>query len=378
MAEMNHSGLHSAVGRLEDIRTRQWSFAQEISHNWRGWLGSSVFHAAVIVLLVSITWPILVEKPDDVIIGAADMQPVQPLNQEPLESLFTPAPFEMPEEGPPSLTSGGEKPSLTEGGFDDQIGSDWIAHGRIPGWGPGGLPGIGPYGKRLRQVIEKDYRKLDVVFVFDSTGSMGGIILEVKTRIRQFMKVVTYLVPNTQVGLVTYRDKKKYDSEDYEYTAKYIPLTSPGPEGMEKLHRFLRETEAYGGGDIPEAVYDGVLAAIKNANWRPDSKKVILVFGDAPPRPENGELTRLYDLCADWHKKTGGIVSCIDTTGHSKLLEEFKDLATSGGGESCFLNDQRGIIKQLVVYIFPKEVAPDVEEVFNWLTQDDKDTVMEK
>ncbi len=216
---------------------------------------------------------------------------------------------------------------------------------------------------------------LDVVFVFDSTGSMGGIILEVKSRIRQLMKVVNYLVPNARLGLVTYRDRKKYDLDDYEYTVKFIPLQEGNRGGLDKLQRFLREIEASGGGDIPEAVLDGVQAAIEKAGWTPGAKKIVIVLGDAPPRPEDDGLSKMYDVCKKW-KASGGVISCIDTNGGSKLMQEFRQMAADGGGEATFLNDERAIVKQIVVFIFGSKWETEIDKVYNSVLKGPEDTVV--
>jgi len=370
--------VHSAVRRLEDIQAHQWSLAREIRHNWRGWLGSLAFHAIVLVSITTITWTVISEKPF-YIIDPTLMPPPPELVTEPLPNLFPEGPEETEVEGPPSLATGGDRPSIGYPGLDDTGLPDWIGRGPLPdGRGLGGPPGDFPVGRRLKKVIDTEYRSLDVVFVFDSTGSMGGILLEVKNRIRQFMKVITYLVPNTQLGLVSYRDKRQYDLDDYEYTVKFVALTRGDAAGLEKLQGFLRGTEAYGGGDIPEAVYEGVLTAIRNSGWRKDSKKIIIVFGDAPPRPEDNGLAKIYELCRNWHRETGGIISCIDTTGGSKLLDEFSQMAAGGGGQSSFLNDERAIIRQLVLYVFPKDVAPDVEQVYRDILGSKEDTILQK
>lgn len=365
---------HSAVGRLNDVKSHQWSLGQEIRHNWRGWLGSFVFHTGIIVVLMTITWTIIHEEP--VRILTLSQMPTLPKPQkEPLPFFDDRLPVESDVLGPPSFDTDGDKPSRGYPGLDMEGVPPWIGRGPLrDGHDPGGPPGLPP---GLPPIL-KQYRKLDVVFVFDSTGSMGGILLEVKTRIRQFVQVVTYLVPNTRLGLVTYRDNKKYDLDEYQYTVKYMPLTKADEAGMEKIQRFLRQTEAYGGGDIPEAVYEGLRTAIHSAGWRKDAKKVIILFGDAPPRPEDDGLARIYKLCRNWHTKTGGVISCIDTTGASKLLEEFQQMAAGGGGQSCFLNDERAIIKQLVLYIFPKEAAPPVEEFWNNVVRDGGDTILKK
>jgi hypothetical protein len=205
---------------------------------------------------------------------------------------------------------------------------------------------------------------LEVVFVFDATGSMGGIILEMKTRIRQLVKTVTGLVPNARFGLVAYRDQKKYDLDDYEWVVKFIPLTKGDPQGVAQLEAFLRATEAYGGGDIPEAVYEGVQTAIQKGGWSAGGTKIIIVFGDAPPHKENNGLPRLYAMARDWHAKTGGIVCCIDTTGGSRVLGELADLAKAGAGEATFLNDERALIRQLSIYIFGTKWQGEIDKAW--------------
>ena len=238
---------------------------------------------------------------------------------------------------------------------------DWVTSGghlKDKGHVPLAAKGWGGYIASLQK------NGLEVVFVCDATGSMGGIILEVKTHIRQLMKVITTLVPNARVGFVTYRDKKKYDMDDYEYTVRYQKLVPGNDEGIKRLQRFARETEAYGGGDIPEAVYEGVQTAIDKSGFRAGSRKVIIVFGDAPPRPENNGLRKIYTLCKTWHAKTGGVISCIDTnTNTPRMMAEFKQMAVDGGGESVRLRNSQEITRQLFYFTFGTKWTPQLDKV---------------
>ena len=186
------------------------------------------------------------------------------------------------------------------------------------------------------------------------------------------MKVVAYLVPDARLGLVTYRDKKEYDLDDYEYTTKAWPLT----RDIKALEKFLRETEAYGGGDIPEAIMDGLEVAMTRMGWNQGSRQVIVIFGDAPPRPENDGLKKVYALIENWHKRTGGVISCIDTTGGSRLMEEFQEMAKSGAGDATFLNNERDIIRQLVVYIFGSEWRKEIDRVYNAVLKGPEDVTI--
>jgi Mg-chelatase subunit ChlD len=223
----------------------------------------------------------------------------------------------------------------------------------------------------------EDYRKqldrdgLDVIVVFDSTGSMGGVILELKTRIKQVAQAMTAITPNARLGLVTYRDLKKFDLDDYEYTAKYIGMQTLDEPGLDRLQRFLRSCEAYGGGDEPEAVYEGLETAVKRGSWREKSRKVILIAGDAPPRAEYNGLARICALAKAWHRQSGGMVSCIDTTGNSRILSEFKEIATAGGGQAMFLDDERTIIKQIVIHAVGEHWRKQIEEAYEKATKGD-------
>jgi len=349
--------LHSAVRRLRDVKAHQQSLAKEFRHNWRGWLGSVVFHASLLLIFMSVTWSILTEE-REYTITVSQIKKHDDVSTEPLENLLKKSIFQSEMQRPSSANVDVTKPipgSFRK--FDDPGVPEWVGRGPFrPGDpGEGGEPGGGGGGgTRFKKHVE-GIKALDIVFVFDSTGSMGGVIREVKTRIRTFMSAITYLVPKTRLGLVTYRDLKKFDIDEFEYTVRFTPLTKGTPKGIAKLQRFLRSVDAFGGGDIPEAVYDGVETAIRRARWRQGSKRVIIVVGDAPPRPENNGLAKLYDLAKSWHDRTGGIICCIDTTGGSRILEEFKEMAASGGGRADFLNSERDIVKRLMMSVFPKE-----------------------
>ncbi len=374
------AGSNSAMGRLDMIRARQLSLADELTRNWQGWLGSLGLHGAILLLFAAMgaavvqatqpeTWrpvDVFSTRPDD----------LQLLRERP-EDLFNDSTVDSDIDGTPSVDTDVLRPvpgynELTPG-VPDWIGVGSHLDGDL---GEGGGGGKGLAGRRwtgYRQGLQRT--GLDIVFCFDSTGSMGGIILECKTRIRQLTKVVTYLVPNARIGIVTYRDAKKYDLDDYEYTVKYLPLQKCNKEGLDKIQRFLRETEAYGGGDIPEMVQVGLDTAISKCDWRPGAKRVIIVFGDAPPHAEDNGLSTTYSLCKKW-KDAGGVVSTIDTTGGSKIMDEFRQMAQEGGGEASFLNDERAIIRQLVVQIFGSQWKEHLDPICDKFMRDHEDTVV--
>jgi hypothetical protein len=124
---------------------------------------------------------------------------------------------------------------------------------------------------------ENPLNQVDLCFVIDTTASMSPFILEAQ---RQLLDTISALGAKSgidlKVGLVEYRD---HPPQDNSFVTRINPLTSD-IKGMQKVINKLR---ADGGGDAPEAVYDGIEAACKHMKWRDHSCRFTLLVGDAPP-----------------------------------------------------------------------------------------------
>ncbi len=118
---------------------------------------------------------------------------------------------------------------------------------------------------------------LDVVFLIDTTGSMGGELGEVKDRVRQLSEALREArgTERVRIGVVAYRDKGD----------AYVTKGSPLETDVETSFRFLAALTAEGGGDGPEDVLSGLATAIRDLNWDPgdDVEREIFLIGDAPP-----------------------------------------------------------------------------------------------
>ena len=195
---------------------------------------------------------------------------------------------------------------------------------------------------------------LEVVIVFDSTGSMSGEIDTVKSQIQRIGNALVQLVPKTRISLCTYRDTSD------EYLVKGEPLSSD----IEVIRRSLESIRAGGGGDHPEAVDAGLDWAIHKNQFRPRARKVILLFGDAPPHSQS--LDRCLDLAQEFREQQGGIVSTV-TCRATRRMDEFLAIAQSGGGEAFLTTDEREIMTQLVVLVFGSQHRDKVLEAFKLL-----------
>jgi Mg-chelatase subunit ChlD len=198
---------------------------------------------------------------------------------------------------------------------------------------------------------------LDICIVFDSTGSMSGEINEVKSQIDRIGSALVRLVPKTRISIVTYRDSSEEFRELYE--VKGMPLTND----IQLVDDYLSDISAGGGGDHPEAVHAGLQWATDNNRFRSRARKVILLFGDAPPHQNRRSLC--LKLAGDF-RNDGGVVSTV-TCRHRERLPEFVEIAQMGGGEAFLTSNEREIMTQLIVLVFGSQHRRKVLEAFELL-----------
>ena len=243
-------------------------------------------------------------------------------------------------EGATDLTLATPSPSgASAGAFD--LGSVQI----------GGSMGGGSWDGMLQSLRRNG---LDIVICFDSTGSMSGEIDQVTDQIDRIGTTLLTLVPKARISLCTYRDT------DDDYVVRGIPLTS----NVQDLKAFLEKVEAGGGGDHPEAVEEGLYWSMHNNRFRPNARKMILIFGDAPPHPEKTKTC--VDYARAFRGQNKGIVSTV-TCRDSEPLPEFYEIAMAGGGEAFLTTDQRQIMTQLMVLVFGSQHRGKVLEAFKML-----------
>ncbi|NWG17072.1 MAG: VWA domain-containing protein [Chloroflexi bacterium] len=123
---------------------------------------------------------------------------------------------------------------------------------------------------------ERSAARLDVLFLLDSTGSMGDEIAQLQNNILNISSQIADRLANADVryGLVTYRDRGD---------AYVIQTTDFTPE-VSQFQASLNAVRADGGGDTPEALNEALHEAVHNVSWRgDDTVKLIFLVADAPP-----------------------------------------------------------------------------------------------
>jgi hypothetical protein len=107
--------------------------------------------------------------------------------------------------------------------------------------------------------------------------------------------------------------------------------------------------EADAGGDLPEAVDKGMEWTMTNNAFTPQARKVILIFGDAPPHREKQKFCE--SIATSFRETQKGIVSTV-TCRSSTPMPEFYAIANAGGGEAFLTTDNKQIMTQLMVLVF--------------------------
>lgn len=123
----------------------------------------------------------------------------------------------------------------------------------------------------------------DVIFVIDTTGSMGDEITNVKESSSFFVDTLKNKGVSAQFALVTYED---IDFDGYESTKVHKNGNENWFLDMEAYKETLSNLPLGRGGDLPECVVDGLETA-RLLDMRASAGKVFILLTDAPPKADN-------------------------------------------------------------------------------------------
>jgi Mg-chelatase subunit ChlD len=118
--------------------------------------------------------------------------------------------------------------------------------------------------------------KLDVLFLIDTTGSMGDEIGRLKDSVRSVAERVAALPAESdlRLGMTLYRDRGDL----------FVTRTFDFTSSVDVFKTALAEVQAAGGGDTPEDLDAGLHEAVSKPSWRgDDTVKLMFLIADAPP-----------------------------------------------------------------------------------------------
>ncbi len=166
---------------------------------------------------------------------------------------------------------------------------------------------------------------VEVAFVLDTTGSMGGLIEGAKRKIWSIATAIVDANPDADIrmGLVAYRDIGD------DYVTRTFDLTTD----IQDLYANLLELKARGGGDWPESVNEALDVAVNKLRWTPagDVRRIVFLVGDAPPHMDYAQDTK-YPVTLKVAKQKDIIVNAV-LAGNARDTERvWRDIAQTGNG----------------------------------------------
>jgi hypothetical protein len=125
---------------------------------------------------------------------------------------------------------------------------------------------------------------VDLAFVVDTTGSMGAFIGTARRHMTDLLRSAAGgagTPVDLRLAVVEYRDHPPQDST-------FVAQAHPFVADLARAQKVIDGLSPNGGGDGPEAVYDGLRAACDELAWRPHSRRLAVLVGDAPPHGAGG------------------------------------------------------------------------------------------
>jgi Mg-chelatase subunit ChlD len=194
-------------------------------------------------------------------------------------------------------------------------------------------------------------RELDLAILLDCTASMSGEIAAAQGGIDDMMLFVGDMVSSLRVGLVAYRDRRdEFETKAWDFT-----------DAISTARQQLWQLAAEGGGDTPEAVYPALKVALTKLSWRPESTKVLVIVGDAPPHIGYGlHCVEMVQKSRAQSQLTTHVIQAS-----AKEIKHFPEIAKAGGGRCVSLEDDDTLMAEITGLTLGDRYQEEFREFFH-------------
>ncbi len=198
-----------------------------------------------------------------------------------------------------------------------------------------------------------DASVVDVVFSFDTTGSMYPCLAQVRRKLRETVTRLFKQIPGLRVGIIAHGD---YCDEGSTYLSRTFQLN----RDTDALCRFVEQVGPTGGGDLPEA-YEHVLREARGLQWRPEATRVLVVIGDDVAHGPSYPMNRLK---IDWRVEASALsaegvtVYAVQALNRKHATSFYRELAERGGGYHLPLH-QLDHVTELILAVCARQQGPE-------------------
>ena len=177
---------------------------------------------------------------------------------------------------------------------------------------------------------------VDVLFVFDATGSMGDELRYLQAEMKDVISRASAATGGLAIrtGAVVYRDHSD------EYLTRISRLT----DDIATTQEFIEHQNANGGGDYPEAVPEALMAALNSAGWNDNARaRIAFLILDAPCHQDSATLALLHEQILNAAAIGVRIVPVVCSGIDDSAEYLLRAMALATNGTSFFLTDDSGI-----------------------------------
>ena len=186
-----------------------------------------------------------------------------------------------------------------------------------------------PFEVEMRQGYVDD--SIDVMFMIDTTGSMGDELQYIK---EELSDVISRITCDVRVSCNFYRDIHD------EYIVRPFEFTTDVEEAVTQISK----QRATGGGDTPEAVEIALMNGINEHEWNPNAKeRFMFLVLDAPPHYDSNRIEKINECIKNAAEKGIRIIP-VASSGVDKETEFLlRSMSITTNGTYVFLTDHSGI-----------------------------------
>lgn len=191
-------------------------------------------------------------------------------------------------------------------------------------------------------VKQKELRSTaDILFCFDTTGSMSQCIGEVRQHLQRTIDDLFDRVPSIRIGIIAHGD---YSDEHSSYCLKSLTFS----RNRQRIKEFLQSTTGTGGGDLEEECYELALHHASQMEWR-GNEKVFVLIGDSRPHEKDYEgFAKGKYKYYDWRVEAQNLVAkgisihsvqCLNRHDCTSFYERLAQISQNLGGKHLKLGE---------------------------------------
>ncbi|ESO96324.1 hypothetical protein LOTGIDRAFT_174892 [Lottia gigantea] len=199
---------------------------------------------------------------------------------------------------------------------------------------------------------------MEIVFSFDTTGSMASCLNEVRGHIQNMVERLQADISGIRMAVFAHGDY----CDKSNYITKFIDFTTD----VKKLTDFVKTTGSTGGGDTDEC-YELVLRQVREElSWTPGSRRSLVLIGDAPPHEPTYPLNKLK---IDWREEAdllgemGVKIYATQCQGCPTAAKFYKAIAEKTNGHHLKLQEFSNVFDFLMAVAY-REHGDDLFQVY--------------